>query len=177
MKHFVKYISAGLLVLLLCNIYSSVMAEETMAETTVVVMKTANQADIKETADNNSKTILQLDKDTPILIIKQTNADWYEVKYQNTQGYMGKKNVNPYADGEQLQHEFSDMEEYFQNGFTLVQKYQKVKQQNTIWKIVISLMIGGICALAVYTKIKKRRLTGNDKECAADVGEVEKPIS
>lgn len=137
----------------LCGLWISVKA----SENTMIVMKTANRAEIKESPDENAEIILEVAQDTPLLVIGDTDTGWYHVQYQDVKGYLGKEDIIPYADKETLGQEFAALEQDFQGSFAQVQQYQKKKQQDRIWRFIIVVMAAAIVALGIYALVMRNK--------------------
>lgn len=162
-----------ILVAFICASGISVIA----SENTVFVMKTADHAEIRESPDDDAGTILEVDQDTPLLIMGEAETGWYQVQYQGVEGYLKKEDVIPYIDGEELGREFAALERDFQGSFEQVEQHQRQKQQDIIWSIVIVLMAAAIVVLGICALVRGRRSKEDDKKYTADAGKDEKPVS
>lgn len=163
----------SIFILLLCGPWIPIRA----SADTVIVMKTADRAEIKESPDEASETVLEVEQGTPLLIMGESGSDWYQVQYQGVAGYLGKEHVVPYIDEAELGQEFAALEQDFQGGFEQILQHQKQKWQDRIWQFIIVMMAAAIAVLSIYALIRGRRSEEDDKKHTADAGKDEKPVS
>lgn len=152
-KHITRLCGLCVFLVFLCGL----MFPAEASEDTMIVMKTAKSAEIRESPDENAKTILEVAQDTPLLIIGDMDTGWYQVEYQGAEGYLQKENLIPYADEEELEQEFAALEQDFQGSFAQVQQHQQQERQDRMWRIMIVLMAAAIVALGVYALVRHYR--------------------
>ncbi len=146
-----------ILAIFLCGLTGVRILTARASENAVVVMKTAERAEIRESPDENARTVLEVAQDTPLLVIGDTDTGWYQVQYRDAEGYLEKERLISYADKEELGQEFAAVEQDFQGGFAQVQQHENKKQQDRIWRMVIVLMAAAVAVLGVYALIRKSR--------------------
>lgn len=68
-----------ILTIFLCGLTDVRILTARASENAIVVMKTAERAEIKESPDKNARTVLEVAQDTPLLVVGDTDTGWYQV--------------------------------------------------------------------------------------------------
>jgi len=124
---------------------------------TVALMKTKEETVIRAENNENSEIVVTLSEDTPVIANEETENGWFRVAYQDYEGYINRQQLTEYTDNQKLTEEFSNVEQYFNNGFDKINELYKSKVQDYMWIIAITVLIVASVVVRIVTIIKKNK--------------------
>lgn len=126
---------------------------------------------ILESPDEDSKVMLSIEKNNPVIVTGITKNGWYQISYQDKMGYIQKKylqamNINQ----DEMQQAMGDDEIKDKLFIEEVERLRAERRRSQIWGIIIVLLVVAIFMLGIVSSLqekKKDMMNEEDKEKTA----------
>lgn len=147
---------AAMGLLLLLGLRMPVQATET--EGVMTLQQTVKDAEIKESPDEDAKTLREVEEGTGVIVYGEPQDSWSRVEYDGVSGYMKSSALDAYmsdSEGEELEQEFEEVQEETVRTVEESELIQKSKRKSAIWGGVIAILVVAIFVVGVVSAIKK----------------------
>ena len=163
---------AAAVMLFFLGMYMPVQATET--ESMITLQQTVKDAQIKESPEDNAKTLREIEEGTGVIVYGEPQDSWSQVEYDGAKGYMESSALEAYMtddDVEELEEEFDDVQEETVRTVEETELIQKSKRTSMIWGIVIAVLVAAIFVVGIVSAIKKDK--GEETVEAEEIGKTE----
>ena len=162
---------AAAVMLFFLGMYMPVQATET--ESMITLQQTVKDAQIKESPEDNAKTLREIEEGTGVIVYGEPQDSWSQVEYGGVNGYMKSDALEFYvvgAEGE-LEKEFEVVSEETVRAVEESELLRRSKRTSMIWGIVIAVLIAAIFVVGIVSAIKKDK--GEETVEAEEIGKTE----
>lgn len=132
--------------------------QATGTEGVMTLQKTVKDAEIKESPEEDAKTLREVEEGTGVIVYGEPQDSWSRVEYDGVSGYMKSSALEAYmADNEEeeLEEEFEEVSEETVRTVEESELIRKSKRTSAIWGGVIAILVAAIFAVGVVSAIKK----------------------
>lgn len=144
---------AAMGLLLLLGLRMPVQAEDVMT-----LQQTVKDAEIKESPEEDAKTLREVEEGTGVIVYGEPQDSWSRVEYDGVSGYMKSSALEAYMadyEEEELEEEFEEVSAETARTVEESELIRKSKRTSAIWGGVIAILVAAIFAVGVVSAIKK----------------------